>query len=397
MDERMRRLAELAIRVGVNVQPGQLVVVNGLVEHAPLMREMAVAAYRAGARRVEAQYADRHFTHSLIEFAPEDELGATMPWQLTTIQSLEAEEVAYIQIDGEPEPHIFADLPPERVGRRRPRALQEEWLRMVSDVKVAWSIVPAPTAAWAAQVFGTPDVDALWAAVEKAVRLDAADPVAEWREHLEVLRHRAEALTERRFQALRYRGPGTDLVVGLLPSSVWDAGATTTTFGVSHVANMPTEEVFTSPDRRQAEGRVRSTRPLEIRGALVDGLEVEFHDGQIVRVDAKEGAELVRAQIALDANASRLGEVALVDGTSAVGKQGLVFWNTLFDENAACHLAYGGGFHFAVADEADRQAGLNSSAVHTDFMVGGPEVDVDGREPGGAWVPILRDDRFVIG
>jgi aminopeptidase len=345
---------------------------------------------------VESQYVDRHFTHALIEFAAEDELGATMPWQLDVVQTLEREQGAYIQIDGEPEPHIFADLAPDRVGKRRPLALQQEWLRMVSDVKVAWCIVPAPTAAWAEQVFGKPDVDALWSAVEKAVRLDEPDPVAAWQRHLETLARRSQALNERRFEALRYRGPGTDLVVGLLPSSTWDAGATTTTFGVTHVANMPTEEVFTSPDCRRAEGRVRSTRPLEVRGALVSGLEVEFRDGRIVRVDAKEGADLVRAQIALDPNASRLGEVALVDHTSAVGKQRLTFWNTLFDENAACHLAYGDGFRFAVSDEADREAGLNSSSVHTDFMVGGPDVEVEGLEPGGSWVPVIRDDRFQL-
>jgi aminopeptidase len=392
----MHRLAELTVKIGVNVQPGQLVVVNGVVEHAPLMREMARAAYRAGARRVEAQYADRHFTRALIEFAAEEQLGETMPWQLDVVQTLEREQGAYIQIDGEPEPHIFSDLSPDRIGKLRPLALQREWLRIVSGEKVAWCIVPAPTAAWASQIFGRPDLDALWDAIEKAVRLDAPDPVAAWADHLATLARRSEALNERRFEALRYRGPGTDLVVGLLPSSTWDAGATTTTFGVTHVANMPTEEVFTSPDRRSAEGRVRSTRPLDVRGALVKGLEVEFHDGRIVRVDAEEGADLVRAQIALDANASRLGEVALVDGSSAVGKQKLTFWNTLFDENAACHLAYGDGFHFAVRDEADRVNGLNSSSVHTDFMVGGPDVQVEGREPGGGWVPIIRDDRFEL-
>ena len=167
-------------------------------------------------------------------------------------------------------------------------------------------------------------------------------------------------------------------------------------FGHKHVPNLPTEEVFTCPDRRRAEGRLRATRPLEVSGTLVRDLEFEFREGRIVEVRALSGADVVRAQLATDADAVRLGEVSLVDGSSEVGKLGLTFYNTLFDENATCHLAYGDGFAFCVDDEADRKAGLNDSSVHTDFMVGGPEVEVDGREPGGAWIPILRQDEFQI-
>lgn len=196
---------------------------------------------------------------------------------------------------------------------------------------------------------------------------------------------------------MRYRGPGTDFTVGLLPSSRWDGADTKTTFGVGFVPNLPTEEVFTSPDRRRAEGRLRSTRPLDMRGTVVRDLELEFRGGRIVDVKASSGADVVRAELAVDEGASRLGEVSLVDGSSEVGKLGLTFYNTLFDENATSHIAYGAGFTFAVEDEADRTAGLNQSAVHTDFMVGGPEVEISGRERSGAWVPILRDNEFQVG
>jgi aminopeptidase len=394
--ERLTRMAELTVRVGVDVQPGQLVVVLAQVENASLVREIARAAYRAGASFVGSRYTDQHLTRALIELGPEASLSASTPWDVTMLKTLTAERGAYIQVSGDPEPDLLADLDGNRVGRARPHDFVVEWGRMVNQRLVSWTIVPAPNAGWARQVFGKPDVDALWSAVEKAVRLDRADPVAEWRARLDRLDRIASALTERRFETLRYRGPGTDLIVGLLPSGRWASGNFQTVFGHRHVPNLPTEEVFTSPDRRRADGKLRSTRPVQVGGTLVRDLQLEFRDGRIVEVRASSGADVVRGQVAIDEGAARLGEVSLVDGSSEVGKLGLTFYNTLFDENATCHIAYGDGFAFCVEDEADREAGLNDSSVHTDFMVGGPEVEIDGREPGGAWFPILHGDEFQI-
>jgi aminopeptidase len=394
--ERLTRMAELTVRVGVDVQPGQLVVVLAQVENASLVREIARAAYRAGASFVGSRYTDQHLTRALIELGPEASLSASTPWDVTMLKTLTAERGAYIQVSGDPEPELLADLDGNRVGRARPHDFVVEWGRMVNERLVSWTIVPAPNAGWARQVFGKPDVDALWSAVEKAVRLDRADPVAEWRDRLDRLDRIASALTERRFDSLRYRGPGTDLIVGLLPSGRWASGNFQTVFGHRHVPNLPTEEVFTSPDRRRADGKLRSTRPLQTGGTLVRDLELEFRDGMIVEVRASSGADVIRGQVAIDDGAARLGEVALVDGSSEVGKLGLTFYNTLFDENATCHIAFGDGFAFCVEDEADREAGLNDSSVHTDFMVGGPEVEIDGRDPGGAWIPILHGDEFQI-
>lgn len=395
--DRLARLAELTVSVGLNLQPGQLVVVFGLVDHAPLMRAIARAAYKAGARRVDPFYVDRHFVRAHVELGPEDSLGETPPADLAMMKMLETEQAGFVQVSGEPDPEFFSGLDGRLVGKSARRRYVAEWTRLVGDRLVSWTIVPYATPAWAEQVFGRPDVEALWRAIEKSVRLDKPDPVAEWRRHVERLKAVAEALNERRFDSLRYSGPGTDFTVGLLPSSRWDGAETTTTFGVRHVANLPTEEVYTSPDRRRADGTLRSTRPLEHHGALIRDLELEFRDGAIVEVRASQGADLVRTEIASDENGGRLGEVSLVDGSSEVGKLGLTFYNTLFDENATCHVAYGSGFAYCVDDEADRAAGLNESSVHTDFMVGGPEVQIDGRERTGAWVPVMRDNEFKVG
>ena len=395
--ERLRRYAELAVRVGANVQPGQLVGVTGIVENAPLMRAVAGAAYQAGAHLVAPVYFDRHITRALIESGPDDSLGASPPGYLELLQALDAKKGAFIQVRGEADPTLFADLDGNRVGKARPKQALSEWLRIIGDRTVNWTLIGAPNAGWAQQVFGKPDVEALWQAVVKAVRLDRDDPIAAWRDHVRRLRTIADALDERHFDALRYRGPGTDFTVGLLPSSRWLTADQTTVSGVHHIVNLPTEEVFTTPDRHRADGTLRSTRPLQILGTVVRDLEVELRDGRIIGVKATAGADVVRAEIAADDGADRLGEISLVDGASMVGQLGLTFCDTLFDENATSHIAYGGAYAEAVGDEDDRAAGMNVSSVHTDFMVGGPEVDIDGRERSGAWVQIMRNNEFQIG
>jgi aminopeptidase len=276
------------------------------------------------------------------------------------------------------------------------------YLRAVNESRTNWTIANNPTEGQALQVFGEPDVERLWDAYAHAVRLDEADPVAAWRAHTDKLKARAQQLTERRFDALRFRGPGTDLTVGLLEGARFAGGGTTTRGGISHVANLPTEEVFTCPDWRRTEGTVRSTRPLALGGTIVTDLELRFESGQAVEVRASAGADAVRAQLEIDEFANRLGEVALVDGESRVGQTGITFFDTLFDENATCHIAYGAGLSFVVdgveglgPDEL-RERGVNVSAVHTDFMIGGPEIAVDGITKDGDAVPILREDAWQL-
>jgi len=394
--ERVERLAGLAVSVGANVQPGQLVVIGAQPEHAELVRAMARAAYRAGARYVGAVYDDLHLKRALVELGPETSLSYSMPWDLAMLETLVKEKGAYLRISGDPDPELMSGLDAAKVGKAQYRDFRARWSEVVSSRDVSWTIVPLPTAGWAKQVFGRPDVEALWEAVIKSLRLDRPDPAAAWKAHFDRLRKIAAALTERHFDSLHYRGPGTDLTVGLLPSGRWHCADFTTSFGQTHAPNLPTEEVFTSPDRRRANGKIRSTLPLNVPGTMVRDLQFELRDGKIIHVSASSGAEVVRSQLEMDENAVRLGEVALVDGSSEVGKLGLTFCNTLFDENATCHIAYGSGIEFCIQDPADRAEGLNHSAIHTDFMVGGPEVQVDGIDARGSRVTILKDNEFRI-
>ena len=403
MNDRVRRYAELAVRIAANVQPGQLVDVTGQIEHAPLMRAVAREAYAAGARYVDVWYVDPHVKKALIDLGPDETLTFSPPWLLERARSWSNERGAAIVLAGDPEPELLADSDGERVGRAQMKEVNEEYLRQSNELLVNWTILAAPNEGWAKQVFGEADMERLWEAVAFATRLDEEDPVAAWREHLDRLRARAAAVNDLQLDAIRFRGPGTDLTVGLLPESRFGFAEYETVDGIRHVVNMPTEEIYAAPDWRRTEGHVRSTQPLALKGQVVRGLQVRFENGRAVDVQAEAGADVVRAMIESDEGAASLGEVALVDGNSRVGQLGLTFFDTLFDENAAAHIALGDAILSRIDGAAEqspeerRARGLNPSSIHVDFMIGGPEIEVDGVTRDGREIPLLRNDEWALG
>jgi aminopeptidase len=399
-NDRLERFADLVVRVGANVQPGSGVLLGTDIAHLEIARAVVERAYAAGAAWVEVVWSDGPIRRSRLIHASIEALTRPRPWAIERTREWAAERGVSIQLVGDPDPHLLDDVDPAKAAAV-PMDEVLAYREAILDQQLRWTVVPAPNPGWAREVFGEPDSERLWAAVATAMRLDEADPVASWQKRAGQLTARARALDALELTEVRYRGSGTDLTVGLPPGSRWTGGSMEDPDGVAYMPNIPTEEVFTSPDRRRADGTIRLTKPVIIAGQVVEGLQVTFSGGRITEVTATSGAETVRAQLDTDEGARSLGEVSLVDRDSRIAKAGILFHNTLFDENAACHVAWGQSFPFAVADglaksnEERYEIGLNLSAVHTDVVIGGDGMTVTGAGPAGP-VEIIRDDEWVL-
>ncbi len=386
------QLAELAVVLGANVQQDQLVTVGASLGEEEMAQEVAAAAYRHGARFVDVTYFDPYVKRARIEHAREETLGFVPSWYGDRMLELGRQRAARISFSGPAPPDVLDGVDPERAGRDQLPFIKEV-LTVINERLVNWTVVPAPTARWARLVYPElAEADALerlWAEIGHVCRLDEPDPVAAWAARAEELEDLARLLAAAQFDALHFEGQGTDLVVGLFPGAEWQTARGETVDGILHMANLPSEEVFTTPDPERTEGFVRSTRPLALGdGPIVRGLTVRFEGGAAVEITADEGAEIMRGRATLDEGAARLGEVALVDRESRIGQLGTTFLDTLLDENAVSHIALGDGDPALVGEE-DR-ARVNESAMHIDFMIGGDDVDVTGVERGGTRVPVLR-------
>jgi aminopeptidase len=390
-------LARLAVGVGANVVPGQTVVVNAKLGQEPLARAIVAAAYDAGAHQVEVNYGDPYVQLARLERAPDEALGKVIPWVRERPLKLAELQGALISLSGPVAPGLLDTVDPGRIGRDTV-ALRES-MEVLARRALNWTIVPGPNRAWAKLVHPDLDEDTayekLWDEVAHICRLDEDDPEAAWQSRSDGLAEAARRLGSADLDSLHFAGPGTDLTIGLLPGVAWSGGNFETAWGRVHLPNLPTEEVFTSPDPARTHGHVTSTKPLLVSGRAVEGLRIQFEGGRAVKVDAQSGAPLLRELIARDADAARLGEVALVDGSGRIGATGSVFHDTLLDENAASHLALGAGFEH-LAEHPEPGGRINQSAVHTDFMIGGPRVQVTGRKLDGKQVDVLIDGQWKL-
>jgi aminopeptidase len=395
--ETLGRYADLVVGFAANIQPGQIVSLGSGPGKEELARAIAREAYRRGARFVDLAYFDSHVKRARIEHADPQTLGYVPPWYSERMLALGEHRAARIGIGPPVEPGLLDGLDPERAAQDRLPFIPE-LVEVVNDRTTNWTGGCCPIPSWARLVHSDLDPEAalerLWEQVVYVCRLDEDDPEAAWRERMATLGAVAERLTERRFDLIRFQGPGTDLRIGLLPSSTWVTVMFTTAEGIPHFANLPSEELFTTPDPERVDGIVRSTRPLALGGTVVRGLRVRFEGGHAAEIEADSGVEVVRAYCGTDSGAGRLGEVALVDGEGRIGPLGTVFYDTLLDENAASHVALGNAYLFTV-EGADRRR-ANRSAIHVDFMIGSDEVRVTGVTEDGEKVPILRQGAWQI-
>jgi aminopeptidase len=392
------RLADLAVGFGANVQKGQIVAIGGEPGKEYLVRAIAESAYKHGAKFVDVAWFDPWVKRARIEHADEDTLDFVPDWYGQRILALGDCHAARIALSGPTAPGLLEDLDPVRAGRDRLPSLKEAG-KVVNDRTTNWSILPCPTPAWAKLVHpDLPEDEALARLEEQIVhvlRLDENDPIEAWRRRADTLIGVSERLTERRFDALHYEGPGTDLTIGLLGDASWQAARFETVDGVEHMPNLPTEEVFTTPDPQRTDGHVTTTKPLVlIDGTVVRNLRVRFEGGRAVQVDADTAQDTMRTIVQRDEGASRLGEVALVDAEGRIGKLDTVFYDTLLDENAASHIALGQGFPFLLQDGDPSR--VNESQLHIDFIIGSNELTVTGVTAEGDRVPVLAGGRWQI-
>ncbi len=409
----LQTYAELAVRVGLNLRPGQRLLINnpstrGVLPHtAPLVREIAKAAYQAGARYVDVIWGDEALLKGRVQQAPRDSFGEFSKWQVRALEELLENDGAHLTIRSN-NPDLMSDEDPEIVGQVQKTYLEHyaDFLKIIGENRINWLVIAASGPDWATRVF--PDLgpaeaeEKLWEALFAITRADQPDPVAAWEQHVRELRTRSDYLNARQYATLHYKAPGTDLTVGLPAGHFWNSAGSKAQNGIEYIANLPTEEVFTLPHKEQINGHVGASLPLSYGGALMEDFSLTFENGRVVKAVAGKGQATLQKLIASDAGASSLGEVALVPHSSPISQRGHLFYDPLIDENASCHLALGRAYKFTLqggetlSDEEFAARGGNSSIVHVDFMVGSGNMDIDGLTADGKTEPVMRAGEWAF-
>jgi aminopeptidase len=411
--ELLRKYAEAVVRVGLNLRAGQRLIITNAVARGvppaarPFVHEVAKAAYAAGARFVDVIWGDEEMLRIRLQNAPADSFNEYPKWHVTGILDMIQNGDALLSIYAN-DPDVYAGLDPERLGAMQKSHL-ENWQEIAINVTrnaINWCVVAAAAPAWAVKLF--PDLkpkeaeEKLWQAIFETTRAVEPDPVAAWKEHVVNLRKRADYLQSKKFSAFHYKSEQTDFTLGLPRGHKWISAQSLAENGVVFTANMPTEEVFTLPDRQRADGIVHSTFPLNYGGSLIEDFQVTFENGRIVKASAKKNEAILQKLIDTDEGSTRLGEVALVPVSSPIARRGHLFYNTLFDENASCHIAIGRAYRFTLTggeeltEEEFSAAGGNTSITHVDFMIGSPQMDIDGIHEDGRREPVMRAGEWAF-
>ncbi|MFS0577007.1 aminopeptidase [Sporosarcina sp. 179-K 3D1 HS] len=406
-ENRLERYAELAVKVGVNIQPNQYLLINASIETAAFVRLVVEKAYDAGARQVFVDWVDDAVSRIRFEKAPAESFSEFPDWKVQEREQLAEKGAAFMSITSQ-SPDLLKGIDPSRIAdsqKAAGQALDRFRQKMQAD-KFSWTVIAAPSKDWADKVF--PDlpeddrVPALWEAILKSVRADQDDPVQAWIDHDQTLHAKVDYLNEKRYQKLHYRAPGTDLTIELPEGHLWCGAGSINEQQQAFMANMPTEEVFTVPLKTGVNGFVSSTKPLSYGGNIIDNFKITFQDGRITEVAAEKGEEVLKRLVETDDGAKYLGEVALVPHHSPISESGLLFYNTLFDENASNHLAIGSAYAFCLeggktmSREQLEERGLNQSITHVDFMIGSDRMDIDGIRHDGTAEPVFRDGNWAF-
>ncbi|WP_210364129.1 aminopeptidase [Bacillus sp. REN3] len=403
----LEKYAELAVKVGVNIQKGQTLVVNTTLDAAEFVRLVVRKAYEAGAKNVIVNWTDDIVSRTKYDLAPDEAFQEYPQWRAREVEELAENGAAFMSIVSS-SPDLLKGVDPERIANFQKAAgtALSKYRKYIQSDKVSWTVIAAPSERWAEMVF--PDqpaekkVQMLWDAIFKAVRVDTEDPVSAWKKHDSTLHEKVEYLNSKRYKKLHYRAPGTDLTVELPEKHIWVGAGSVNEQGNEFMANMPTEEVFSVPSKTGVNGYVSSTKPLSYGGNIIDGFKLTFENGRIVAVEAKEGEEILKRLVDTDEGSHYLGEVALVPFNSPISQSNVLFFNTLFDENASNHFAIGSAYAFCLeggklmTSEQLAEHGLNESITHVDFMVGSDQMDIDGIAEDGTTEPVFRNGDWAF-